>query len=275
MRRAVCPVLLLAFLVCSAASAGTLARFQTPLGVIEVELFDSDKPQTVRNFIRYVQTGAYADLFIHRWEPGFVIQAGSFRTENRHSNTPDFALVPRFDPVQNEFAAGRALSNTYGTIAMARESGVTNSARSDWYFNLGDNSFLDSVDGGFTVFGRVIRGTSVLDRFNNTAPTNGISMVTVPGLFNRLPVLAQNPTFDDLVYADVTLLTAQHRINEAGQSEISWHSASQLVNRVEFATQLPPVWHELISTNGTGQLMRAIDPSPVAGTRFYRIRVDY
>jgi cyclophilin family peptidyl-prolyl cis-trans isomerase len=258
-----------------AALGGTLARIKTPLGEIDVELFDTAKPQTVQNFIQYVRSGAYKDLFIHRWEPGFVIQAGSFRTENRHSEEADFDLVPRSNAITNEFGVGQPLSNTYGTIAMAREPGATNSARADWFINLGDNSFLDSVDGGFTVFGRVLKGTNVLNRFNNVAETNGIYMAAVPGLFNRLPVLATPPTFNDLVYADITLLTARCKFNELGQTEISWTSVDQLTNRVEFTDQLPAVWNELTSTNGTGHTLRVVDPATIGNSRLYRIRVDY
>jgi cyclophilin family peptidyl-prolyl cis-trans isomerase len=275
MRCFACPVLLLILFWSCAVSAGSLARFQTPLGEIEVELFDSDKPVTVQNFIAYVQSGAYTNLFIHRWEPGFVIQAGSFYTADRQSQQPAFAAVPRFDAITNEYSVGRTFSNSYGTIAMAREPGATNSARADWFFNLGDNSFLDDVDGGFTVFGRVLRGTDVLDRFNNTDLTNGLFMATVPGLFNRLPVLAQNPTFDDLVYSKITLLTARCDLNDAGHRVISWESAPERMNRVEFTSRLPPVWEELISTNGTGQLMRVTDASPMGQARIYRIRVEY
>src|SRR5688500_13831307 len=64
-------------------------------------------------------------------------------------------------PLVSEYAVGSPRSNVYGTIAMARLPGVTNSASSEWFFNLGNNSFLDGVDGGFTVFGRVVRGFDV------------------------------------------------------------------------------------------------------------------
>ena len=58
--------------------AGTLTQFRTPLGDIDVELFDEDKPVTTENFIRYVKSGRYENTFIHRWEPEFVIQGGGF-----------------------------------------------------------------------------------------------------------------------------------------------------------------------------------------------------
>jgi cyclophilin family peptidyl-prolyl cis-trans isomerase len=271
-----CCLCLAVFLLASSnVLAGTLARFKTPLGEIEVELFDSDKPKTVENFVAYVRSGAYQDLFIHRWEPGFVIQGGSFRALNRHSQEAEFDLVPRFDAITNEFSVGPTFSNIHGTIAMAREAGITNSARADWFFNLGDNSFLDDVDGGFTVFGRVLRGTNVLNRFNSVDEANGVFMSAVPGLFNRLPVLSPAPTFADLVYADITLLTAECELNGLGQVVISWESVNERPNRVEFTDNLPPVWKELVSTNGSGRIMRVVDANPTGRSRLYRIRVDY
>ena len=72
-RRALGVVLLTLALACSARS-GTLAQFRTPLGNIDVELYDEDKPVTVSNFIRYAQGGFYTNVFLHRCLPGFVAQ---------------------------------------------------------------------------------------------------------------------------------------------------------------------------------------------------------
>ena len=58
------------------ANAGTLCQIRTRFGTMEVELYDEDKPVTVANFKRYVQSGSWTNMFIQRWEPGFVIQGG-------------------------------------------------------------------------------------------------------------------------------------------------------------------------------------------------------
>jgi cyclophilin family peptidyl-prolyl cis-trans isomerase len=261
--------------ICLSVSGSTLAQFRTPLGDIEVELYDTVKPVTVQNFIRYVQSGAYMDMFFHRWVPGFVVQGGGFYAANRNQTNAGFAAIPTFDAIPNEYGVGQIFSNQFGTIAMARESGKTNSATSQWFFNLADNAALDQVDGGFTVFGRVLRGTNVLNRFNLTSAANGIYLFPLPEPLNELPVLSSNPTFDDLVYVDISLLNVQVVSNTSGQREISWQSVSNKVNAVEFTSQFPPVWEELTSTNGAGQVIHVTDAQPSATNRFYRIRVDY
>jgi peptidyl-prolyl cis-trans isomerase A (cyclophilin A) len=199
---------------------GTLAQFRTPLGDIDVELFDEDKPVTTENFIRYVKSGRYQDTFIHRWEPRFVIQGGGFFTANRISTDPRIEAVTTFGTITNEYSVGRTLSNLYGTLAMARVSGFTNSASSQWFINLATNSSLDRVDGGFTVFARVVRGFDVLDRFNNASRTNGIFRTNLGGPLNHLPVLSTNVTYGDLVYVDISLLSIRVKTLSNGSRQI-------------------------------------------------------
>jgi cyclophilin family peptidyl-prolyl cis-trans isomerase len=269
---------LLAWLLAASVlvQGGTLAQFRTALGDIEVELFDQDKPATVANFIRYVEAGLYRDMIVHRWDDQFVIQGGGFWVTNRFQTNAQFASIPTFSAITNEYNVGRKFSNTYGTIAMARVGGQTNSATSQWFFNLGNNAFLDTADGGFTVFGRVLRGTNVLERFNKPPGTAGIDLLRLAAPMGELPVLAaaSQATYSDLVYMDVTLLQVQVARAAAGR-EISWQSVTNKPNRVEFTSQLPPVWQELVSTNGTGQRMQVLDTAPRAAKRFYRVRVDY
>jgi cyclophilin family peptidyl-prolyl cis-trans isomerase len=273
-RLLVCAATLALSLLAAQTFAGTLVQFRTPLGTLDVELFDEAKPITVRNFLRYVQSGVYTNMFLHRWAPEFVVQGGGFVVAAR-GNTNVFEAVPNFGSISNEYNAGRTLSNSFATLAMARLGGVTNSATSQWFFNLGNNSFLDSVDGGFTVFGRVLRGTNVLNRFNNTTLTNRIFVLPLGDPFNELPVLSVTPTFRDLVYVDISLLNIQTASLPNGQREISWTSISNRPNHVEFTTAFPPSWQPLLSTNGTGALMRALDTNRTGTSRFYRVRVDY
>jgi len=271
---------------------GTLAQFRTVLGDVEVELYDQDKPVTVQNFIRYARSGAYANTFFHRCIPNFVVQGGGFAVADPQSQAA-FALsgtlpVPAFDPITNEFNVGPRLSNDYGTIAMAKTSDP-NSATSQFFFNLTNNAAsLDAAtnSGGFTVFGRVLRGTNVLNFFNTLDKATFTGIVdyrfcdtnAAARFFSDLPVGYAGPfcpRYADLFYVDVSLLNVQVRPNPGGLREISWNSVSNLVNHVEFTTNLPSVWQILASTNGTGGVLKIVDADVVNAWRFYRVRVDY
>ena len=270
------------FLLCLSAAgvslAGTLAQFRTVYGDIEVELFDVNKPVTVTNFIGYVNSGAYRDSIIHRWEPGFIIQGGGYKTTNRGTTNAILDDVnASFGTITNEYGVGRRFSNLYGTIAMARKAGDTNSASSQWFFNLTNNAHLDTVDGGFTVFGRVLRGTNVLEKFNDLSTNSGLFRLNLDGggPLGKIPVRSRLATYEDFVYVDISLLNVQVTRAVSGGHEISWRSVSNLVNRVEFTTLFPPAWQELTRTNGTGSEIRVTDPDPASANRFYRVRVDY
>ena len=134
----------------------------TNLGAIVVELFETETPGTVDNFLNYVNDGDYIDSFFHRSVTNFVIQGGGFTTTSDvFSSTAQFGSVPADAPILNE----PGLSNVRGTIAMAKTSDP-DSATSQFYVNLADsNAFLDdpSSSGGFTVFGQILDMTTVDD----------------------------------------------------------------------------------------------------------------
>lgn len=152
-------VLLLALsaLLAPAANAQSYVCVESSLGNFCIELFDDVAPRTVENFLKYVNDGDYNNTFIHRSVPGFVIQGGGYYFGPGIAATE----VPKDPPVVNEFNR----SNLRGTIAMAKFGNDPNSATSEWFINLGDNSFnLDNQNGGFTVFGQVIgNGMTVID----------------------------------------------------------------------------------------------------------------
>jgi cyclophilin family peptidyl-prolyl cis-trans isomerase len=136
----------------------TVVRFNTVSGTIDVRMYDTATPLSVANFLNYLNSGRYNGTFIHRSIPGFVIQGGGYTYDAETGSAPHIAT---FAPVQNEFG----ISNVRGTIAMAKLGGDPNSATSEWFFNLSDNSSnLDNQNGGFTVFGRVVAsGMTVVD----------------------------------------------------------------------------------------------------------------
>ena len=122
-------------------------RLTTVLGAIDVALFGQQKPITVANFLKYVDQGNYfkidptngqlASSFIHRSEPGFVIQGGGFlgTVDPAHPANALPVQVAPFASIQNE----PGLSNKRGTIAMAQNGSDPNSAASQWFINLADN----------------------------------------------------------------------------------------------------------------------------------------
>ena len=269
------------FLLCLgfSASAGTFAQFRTVYGDIDVELYDQDKPITVQNFLRYVKAGAYRDMIFHRCVPNFVVQGGGFYTTNRYANSSFNSVfeVPNFGAISNEFGVGRRFSNTYGTIAMAKIGGDTNSASSQWYFNTANNAFLDANDTNnlFVVFGKVVRGTNILSNFNTRS--YGDRLVNLGGVFSQLPVTYVGnfyPFYSELIYVDVSLLNVQVKMTNSFR-EISWNSVGNQTNQVQFTTNFPPVWQTLTSTNGTGGILKVSDAATNTPQRFYRVNVLY
>jgi len=174
----------------------TVVRIDTPLGSITVKLFDDTAPQTVANFLTYVNDGDYANSFIHRSVPGFIVQGGGFTFENDAVGD-----VPKDASVVNEFN----LSNIRGTIAMAKLGGDPDSATSEWFINLGDNSTnLDNQNGGFTVFGEVVgNGMEVVDAIA------ALDIVNAGGAFTDLPIIDHTPgdvvAGQNLVMTEVSL----------------------------------------------------------------------
>ena len=173
---------------CTQSASALYVRIETTLGIVDVELFDDEAPVTVANFMNYVNDGDYNDSFFHRSPTGFVLQGGGFRFMD-----DVFSSVPTDAPIVNEFDASR--SNTRGTLAMAKNAGDPDSATSQWFFNLGDNSAnLDSQNGGFTVFGRVIgNGMDVVDEIA-ALPTYDIS--NIHPAFTDVPLRDFSGTFD-------------------------------------------------------------------------------
>ena len=127
----------------------------TSAGEIHIELYADKAPVTVKNFLAYVDAGFYDGTIFHRVIPDFMIQCGGFTQDMQQKKTNA--------PIKNE--ADNGLSNEPYTLAMARTSDV-NSATSQFFINLADNVFLDNGkrDFGYAVFGKVVKGTEVVDK---------------------------------------------------------------------------------------------------------------
>ncbi|WP_189377658.1 peptidylprolyl isomerase [Thalassotalea profundi] len=141
----------------SSITHATIVEFQTSHGSFKVNLHDTTTPLTVENFLNYISSERYNNTVIHRVVDDFVVQGGGY-TFNNELPLKDIDI---YDPVKNE----PIYSNVRGTIAMAKQANSVNSATSQWFFNLSNNSTnLDLQNGGFTVFGEVIDdGMQVLD----------------------------------------------------------------------------------------------------------------
>ena len=158
----------------AAQPASPRVEIETTMGSIVVQLEPSRAPITVKNFLRYVSEGYYSGTIFHRVISGFMIQGGGF--------TEKMEQKPAHDPIPLEARGG--LRNDRYTIAMARTS-YPHSATSQFYINVNDNSFLnadEARDGqGYAVFGRVVKGTGVVDKISyvKTGMKRGMSDVPV------------------------------------------------------------------------------------------------
>lgn len=138
---------------------------ETSQGKITLELDDERAPLSVANFLQYVDQGFYDGTVFHRVIDNFMIQGGGFDADlNRKPTRP---------AVKNE--ADNGLRNERGTIAMARTQ-VVDSATSQFFINLKDNTFLDhrnksSQGYGYTVFGKVVAGIDIVELIG-AAPTH-------------------------------------------------------------------------------------------------------
>ena len=141
-----------------AADETTIVRLETTLGPIVLTLDRTHAPQSVENFLQYVNAGFYDGTLFHRVIDGFMIQGGGF--------SRDYARQRTRPAIANE--ADNGLKNERGTVAMARTSDP-NSATSQFFINLKDNAFLDhqaptAAGWGYAVFGRVTEGMAVVDK---------------------------------------------------------------------------------------------------------------
>jgi cyclophilin family peptidyl-prolyl cis-trans isomerase len=177
----------------TAPQTNKIARFTTTFGIMDVKLF-TEKTATVANFLGYSNAGDWDGTVFHRSVKDFVIQGGGFKINgankytNVHNDPPTFVNEP-------------GISNTRGTIAMARRDDNNpsthddeNSATDQWFFNVKDNTSLDTSNGGFTVFGTVVKGLAIMDKINQatignaSGVPNAFDPTSIASAFGELPV---------------------------------------------------------------------------------------
>jgi peptidyl-prolyl cis-trans isomerase B (cyclophilin B) len=149
-------------------------QMDTSAGSLRIELDDVAAPETVKNFIAYVQAGHYDGTIFHRVIKGFMIQGGGFDA--------DMNQKPTQPPIKNE--ANNGLKNLRYTLAMARTS-APHSASAQFFINASDNTFLnftaENANGwGYAVFGKVVTGTEVVDAIECVRTGNRMGHGDVP-----------------------------------------------------------------------------------------------
>ncbi len=149
-------------------------EMQTTKGTIEIELFADKAPESVKNFLAYVDSGFYEGTLFHRVINGFMIQGGGYdQTLNKKATQ---------SPIRNE--ADNGLKNDRGTLAMARTSDP-HSATAQFFINLVDNDFLnfksrDTRGWGYAVFGKVTKGMDTVDQISEVFTASRQGMQNVP-----------------------------------------------------------------------------------------------
>jgi peptidyl-prolyl cis-trans isomerase A (cyclophilin A) len=144
----------------------------TNLGTLKLELNPMEAPLTVSNFLQYVNDKLYDNTIIHRIVTSSIFVAqGGWLTSALAVQAGQRAAIA--------LEAGKGLSNLKGSIAMARSSDL-NSATSQFYFNLADNTGLDTANGGYAVFGKIISGIEVLDALLNIKTTTAHGLADFP-----------------------------------------------------------------------------------------------
>jgi len=182
-------LMLAAAMAAPVGAANPQVKLETTQGTIVIELDAAKAPITVGNFLQYVKGGFYDGTVFHRVIPSFMIQGGGFAANMEQK--------PTREPIVNESANG--LINTRGTVAMARTPDP-NSATAQFFINLKDNAFLDKAkaqDGyGYCVFGKVIKGMSVVDAIAavKTGTVGGFQDVPVqPVVIKKASVVGASP----------------------------------------------------------------------------------
>jgi len=144
-----------------AAAANPKVEMETTKGKFVIELFPEKAPDTVKNFLNYVDTKFYDGTIFHRVIPKFMIQGGGF--------TADMKRKPAGAPIKNE--ADNGLKNDRGTIAMARTNDP-HTATAQFFINTVNNDFLNHKSKtqqgwGYVVFGKVVAGMDVVDAISS------------------------------------------------------------------------------------------------------------
>ncbi len=147
----------------------------TSKGEFVIQLDPERAPQTVLNFLAYVNAGFYNGTLFHNVVKDKGVLTGGF-TAGLVAKAPTRAAIA--------LESNKGLKNVRGSIGMFRGAAV-NSAQAQWYVNTADNPDLDFVDDsnpGFAVFGAIVSGLAVVDTIvaSETRPDLANNLAGVP-----------------------------------------------------------------------------------------------
>ncbi|MCC6124135.1 MAG: peptidylprolyl isomerase [Pirellulales bacterium] len=180
-------------------------------GGYDVQVFSGPTPVTAKNFLRYVNNGLYDNSIIHRDDFNVTYEGGAFTLGSGTSQevyptrAPLYEIAP-FDPIVNE----SGLSNVRGTIGMEKNAGLPDSATSKWYVNIGNNTSRDTLNGGYTVFGKILgNGMTFIDDIDMNNPNIATFDLSSPDDYNNIALNSVPLTWDqNLHYFLITISSA-------------------------------------------------------------------
>lgn len=261
-------------------SHATVVQFQTNLGEFSINLYDETVPNTVDNFLAYINDDRYDNTIIHRAAEGedvsgnryeFILQGGGYSVSSKNfvwTNDSAPVDVETFSPVRNE----PRYSNLRGTIAMAKTASSPHTATSQWFINLNDNSGnLDFQNGGFTVFGEVeSEDMTVIDAIAALQTLSSISglsssLTTQPSdVFADIPLQNMEAsdtqiTYDNMVVVYDVIILDKDESSASDSAPTVSKNVYSILGRIGFAdfeegldTDISIVYNEDITfNNGT------------------------
>ena len=144
--------------------AAQCVRLDTEAGVIEIEMYPEQAPESVRNFLNLAAAGLFDTTTFSRVVPGFVIQGGNMWSREGGKVSREIGERAR-RTIPDE---PNKILHERGIVSMARPD-EPNQAKTDFFILVAAAPYLD---GKFAAFGRVTTGMEVVDVINKAAVTD-------------------------------------------------------------------------------------------------------
>jgi cyclophilin family peptidyl-prolyl cis-trans isomerase len=215
--------------------SGTVVQFSTSKGLFNAMLYSSAAPKTVTNFLNYVERGAYVNSIFHRLEKGYLLEGGGYTFSD--SSVDEIATD---GTIVNEFG----INNVRGTIAMEKTGTGNTSTTNKWFINLADNrSTMDSSNGGYTVFARVIGdGMLVVDSIANETVFDATENINAS--FNKLPLTSSSFSYSSMLFIYYVKVIPIFPESNGGYSVIKFTATSS-----DYTAAAPTINGSLLTIN--------------------------